>query len=208
MRLFSIPIVLFSALLFYNGPQANMIPLVKIYINGGSYLKIHGKTNLNRFHCQYIKSFSDTLSVRIIKEESNKLTLENAGISLNVLQFDCGNDPINRDFQRLLRAEDFPTLKIEALGIESNEEVHQRQKSMQNMGILSSAHIRITIAGKQNDYYLAVNEPEGEGKRTYSGSLQIDIRDFELTPPRKLLGLMQVNEKVNIDVYLKLSFPD
>lgn len=34
------------------------------------------------------------------------------------------------------------------------------------------------------------------------------IRDFGLIPPRKLLGLMKVNENVHIDFYLNLSFSD
>lgn len=208
MRSFSLLIVLFTTFLFNNEPRKDKISLVTIHINGGSYLKIHGRTNLNKFHCQYIKSLSDTLLVTITRDETDKLILENADISLNVLQFDCGNGLINKDFRKLLRAKDFPLIKIEALDIESDDKSLKKQGSNEGMIALSSAHLKITIAGKENDYELAVDEPEGAGNGTYSGTLQINIRDFGLTPPRKFLGLMKVNEKVDIDFYLKLSFLD
>ena len=208
IKLFSLPIVLFTAFLFKNEPHRNNTPSVTVHINGGSYLTVHGKTNINKFHCRYTKSLSDTLHVGIIDDETDKLVLENASINLGVMQFDCGNKLINKDFQKLLQAGDFPELKIEVLGVRLKEDIETKQTLEPAQGAISSANIRITIAGKQNEYQLEVDQPANSQAGTYSGSLHINIRDFGLIPPRKFLGLMKVNEKVDIDFFMILSFLD
>lgn len=208
IKSFLILIVSFATLLCNDEPHKHNTPLVKVHINGGSYLIVHGRTNLTKFHCQYVKSLSDTLLVRVVPQEPNKLLLEHADINLRVMQFDYGNKLITKDFQKLLQVQDFPELKIEALDIASGEDLLKSQNQKQHTGMISSAKISVTIAGRQNEYNLEVNEPANGSPRTYSGSLHINIRDFGLIPPRKLLGLMKVNENVHIDFYLNLSFSD
>ena len=207
LRSLSIPIFLLTIFLFNEEPHDNNMSLARVHINGGSYLIVHGKTNLTKFRCQYLKSLSDTLFVRIVNDETEELILENASISLGVTEFDCGNKLINKDFQKLMRVVEFPELKVEALGIRLNKDDQIRGNSNQH-GAVYSVNTRITIAGKQNDYLLEVEELANASPDTYSGSLHLNIRDFGLTPPRKFLGLMKVQENVDIDFYLKLSFLD
>lgn len=202
MRINSIGL-LFIVLLFGVEPAGNRMSPVKIYIDEGSHLTIHGQTNLNKFHCQYIETLSDTLSIEVIRDDTHVLTFENARLSLKIMKFDCGNNLINGDFQELLGADGFPELMIEALGIRSIEPSYEKH-SLKPVREILSAQIRITIAGNQNDYDLEVSQPETTDQDTYTGSLRVDIRDFGLTPPKKLLGLMQVNQIVDIDFYLKL----
>ena len=208
IRSFSIPFILLAALLLnyeHGKPETRQ---VKVQINKGSYLIAHGRTNLTKFHCQYIKSLSDTLLVMITRDERNKLILKNAEISLSVMEFDCGNKLITKDFRKLLQASDFPELKVEAIDIQSTKSLHENQNPEQYQSAISSAKISVTIAGRQHDYQLEIREPVNSHRGIYSGTLHVNIRDFGLVPPRKMLGLMKVNEKVDIDFYLNLSFSD
>ena len=43
------------------------------------------------------------------------------------------------------------------------------------------------------------------GKHYYTGKLKLDITDFGLEPPKKLLGLLVVKKEVDIDFRINLK---
>jgi hypothetical protein len=154
-----------------------------------SKLTITGETNINKFLC----AFNTTLipNTKNIKFEGNseKIHFENAVLKLDNQGFDCGNKAINKDFKALIKSSEYPEIKLELKEL-----------------ILKSPHeanalLRIFIAGKQKDYRVPITINEYPVVQ-YSGKLNLNINDFELTPPKKIFGLIVVKEDIEINFNL------
>ena len=186
----------------YNEDSISKASLQRIYVDDDSQLYIHGTTNINKFHCRYSEDLPDTITLEVIQDNKHWLSLEQARFSLKVRQFDCGNKMINKDFRELLGANQYPELVIEALGIfNSHYSMPDSLIALESRDSLK-AHLKVNIAGRSNEYMINVSQDK-RNSEIHTGSLKVSIRDFGLTPPTKMLGLMQVSEFVNIDFYLK-----
>ena len=63
------------------------------------------------------------------------------------------------------------------------------------------AYITMQIAGKSNTYTMPVLV-NADG---YKGKLKMNIRDFGLVPPKKALGLIEVDEMIEVQFDLKVA---
>src|SRR5690606_27243053 len=80
-----------TAQMYYKAPRSH----VSVVVENDSYVKIIGKTNVNTFSCDYKKEIpKDTLKVSV-RQDDNKLILENASLLVRVDGFDCGNPLMN-----------------------------------------------------------------------------------------------------------------
>lgn len=168
---------------------------VTIVIEKDSYLKILGTTNVNTFSCGYEgKITADTLSIHMQREE-DKILLNDVVLEVEVARFDCGQSGMNKDFRNLLRYEYYPLLKINILSLMMSS--HTQYEAL--------AKVRIEIAGKEEVYEVPVRQDEEKEEQYYTGRQALNIRDFGLEPPKKFLGMVEVDEEVVIDFRLNLS---
>ncbi|MGA8855335.1 MAG: YceI family protein, partial [Christiangramia sp.] len=63
------------------------------------------------------------------------------------------------------------------------------------------AFITVKLAGKTNHYNLPVMINEDR----FKGKFKMNIRDFGLEPPKKALGLIEVDEQIEVQFDLKVS---
>jgi hypothetical protein len=177
----------------------------QVQIAQESHLVINGHTNVNTFSCGYNGNFyPDTLSVNTIAT-SGCLRFKNADIRLKTELFDCSNKMMNPDFRNLLKSDQYPYIRIKVLEIDKNPgQVKNYLVSNydRNMLLLTVA---ITIAGQKKIYNLPIEVAGDRNNNFYKGHLKMNIRDFGLTPPRKMLGLVVVDEMVSIDFMVKIS---
>lgn len=175
----------------------------EVEIAEGSYLVLRGNTNVNQFRCSFEKPiYGDTLAVRW-SEKEGQVFFEGAILNLNVDQFECGNRMMNKDFQQLLMAEDFPfiTIELRSANLSDSVEMPFSLSQMDAHSLLTG--LNITVAGAKKQYAVPVTVNSKKGSYTYSGALSIDITDFGLTPPSRLLGMIVVEEKIEIAFYIK-----
>jgi hypothetical protein len=169
---------------------------VTVVIENGSYLKINGYTNVNSFSCSYQGEIGrDTMNVRLTPTREG-LALQHAGLSIEVDRFDCGNQMMNKDFRNLLEYEQHPQLKLNILSLQST--------GPENPSCEALAKVQFTIAGTSETYEVPVNILEGTEPTAYCGEKALDITDFDLTPPRKFLGMVVVDKEVSIDFRINL----
>ena len=151
-----------------------------------SELIIAGSTNVNKFDCRFdVNLISDKRSVRY-SSENDELSFPNLSLKLFTKGFDCGNRRMNQDFRDLLKSDKYPEIiiKIEKIQLISDEYV--------------KAFIRVKLAGKENTYNLPVHI---ENER-FIGKFRMNIRDFGLEPPVKALGLIEVDEEIEVQFNL------
>lgn len=160
-----------------------------VRISKGSELYLKGSANVHDFSCTYDRKLLETSVPVTFRKKQDKMIFDQALIRLENKGFGCGGKGINKDFHNLLETETYPYIDLNL------KEVTHKTGGM-------NALISITIAGIRKIYNIPVQLDTDEGLRC-SGILPLNIRDFGLQPPKKMLGLIVVDEK--IDIYFDLS---
>ncbi|TPV33962.1 YceI family protein [Paucihalobacter ruber] len=184
-----------------------LYPVLSSFIKGNAYdtgealiklmpdstLEIQGKTNVNKFNCIFeITNIDDPLKVNF-QESENALKFRNTQLLLDNDCFDCGNNMMNKDLRKLLKSDEFPHIKLGLV------EVHKTSQKNQAM-----AEVDISLAGNTKRYLVPVNV-SGANQLSYSGSMDLDINDFELEAPKKLMGAVKVSNIIKIVFDLKVA---
>lgn len=165
-----------------------------IVVCEGSYLKIKGSSNLNKFECNLdIATLSDSLSVSYY--ESNEfLEFSNTKLVLPNKQFNCGKKMINKDFHKLLNTDNYPEISLQLKNV-------LKPKNSDNC---AEATVDVVICGIKNSYVVPVTIYDKENM-SIASVMSININDFNLEPPKKLLGVIKVSSVIEIDLLLNFT---
>lgn len=185
----------------YTAPKT----AVTVMIEDNSYLKIEGRTNVNNFSCGYRDEIpQDTMAISISQSEGKAL-LTNAEMKVPVKGLDCGNAMMNSDLQNLLQQDKHPEIIIRIKSLEPSE---QLMGGVDETGFIDAGHaiVEFEIAGVANEYRIPLNSYNELIDQYFLGKKTINIKDFNLSPPKKFLGLVKVEEEITIDFRLNLDF--
>lgn len=173
-----------------------------VNIHKASYLIIEGKTNVGKFDCAFEgKVLHDTIEVILTEDENGCLNFVDLEFLLPVREFDCENALMNKDFQELLKYNSYPYISWEILcmDIAGMDKKDQQAKDTLQINTL------LKIAGEEREYWIPVIFERRESMFSFSGNLLINIRDFQLEPPTKVFGLVQVCPAISIDFAIEVS---
>ena len=160
-----------------------------------STLEIIGKTNVNKFHCQSV-GFTGKDTITEVFYGQKKLSEFNGGISLNAKGFDCHNSVMTRDFEQTIKANEFPEVRI----------VFFRLKQHRSKVALINGVIEVTVAGKTKvSAVTAILSSDRNGSKHIEGDHVFRFSDFEIEPPRRLLGAVRVEDKFLVRFHLVLK---
>lgn len=169
------------------------------FLDEGSYIRIHVKTNIDEFPCDYVNQKITHLPNCNIFQENDRLQTLEAMIEVPIKLFDCGNTLINKDFCDLLNQDDYPFIVI------SIDSLKESKKSVKHKQV-GNALIKIHIAGKIKNYQVEYYyDKANHDIVTIKGNQMIDITDFGLEPPSKVMGLIKTNKYVLIEFEFNLS---
>lgn len=186
MRVVSILILVFILLSFSHNPIKT-----RVKITSKSEVTIKGKSNVNSFECKYDSNcIEDEISV-IVTRSNTKILFDGAKISIQSKGFDCRHKMITKDFKKILKADDYSHIEIDL------EELVTNKNEI-------TAKICVEIAGVKKQY--AVPVTFDSKKRNVKGILKMNIKDFYLQSPKKLLGIVTLNDNVAIDFNLFLQY--
>lgn len=162
-----------------------------VRISQQSTLEISGTTNVRDFACMFnIKNVNRPISVRY-QEKNKSIYFENSTLILENAFFDCGGKGINRDFHDLLKSKEHPEIHLSLKEIKKNNSKENKVDAI----------VEIKIAGISQLYTMQANVWQEKGFHI-SGNLQLNISDFGLEAPKKMLGLIVVSEEIEIDFKL------
>ncbi|WP_250434305.1 YceI family protein [Hanstruepera flava] len=168
---------------------------LEVVVKSDSEVSISGTSNVNSFTCCYnIDKLEDPIPVSF--ESNNKnMVFQSTVLELKSDCFDCGHKAINKDFNKLLKTELYPRIKLNLLAIKKTSEL----KNTYN------AKVEINIADVVNSYTFPVQVTKNEGIHII-GDLSIDLRDYKLEAPKKMMGLIVVHPDVivNFNLHLRL----
>ena len=163
----------------------------KVKITNKSEVSIKGKSNVNSFECKYDSDFIENDLQISITRNNNKILLEGAKLSIKSTGFDCAHKMITKDFKTILKADDYPHIVINV------KEINTAKENI-------TAKLNVKIAGVEKEYLVPVIF--NSNTNNVKGLLKLNIKDFKLKSPKKLLGMVVVNDNVDINFNLFLQY--
>lgn len=188
-------VILFVAVLmamaFTNRDSA--IKNTSVVISTESSLMVRGTTNVSNFVCGFnINKFKNPIPV-IYYLQGDKITFNKTALILDNNCFDCGGKGINSDFQKILKSDKYPQIFLflkEINHIENSSDVY--------------ASIDIQMAGLTKNFKVPVKIKKNNSL-LITGDLALKLSDFNLETPKKLFGLISVNDKIEIFFQLAIK---
>ncbi|MEC3966456.1 YceI family protein [Flagellimonas halotolerans] len=174
----------------FNDPERE----TKVRVEPESEVVIAGTTNVNNFTCKYNLQELEMPIRLIYDEKSEQILFKNAELTLINDCFDCGGKAINRDFQELLKTERHPQVGLKLLYVEPPSP----NQSMVDVGV------EIKIAGVSRKYQTLLNCEQAKDI-CVNGTLELKLSDFDLEPPKKMLGMIKVDDEIKVHLTLQLS---
>jgi hypothetical protein len=165
-----------------------------------SSLNIAGRTNVNRFSCgvsEYAES--DTLCFLPERTSARIIGIPLCGkLKLNIDQFDCRSRMMTGEFKKALRYEQYPQLTIRFVSLQKMPCLNEHPESIKGC-------VEIELAGicKLFEIDYSANR-SGNCAVELTGSRSLSFHDFGLKPPRKMGGLIRVNDSLDVHFTLCL----
>lgn len=192
-------------LLFIFGAfqQATGQKNVSIDLLKGSSLTIYGSSNVVPFkiHLKGDNFPSKNISISAIHRD-NKIFVSESILSINVKNFTSENRMALKDFKKLIKHDRYPEISVEITSLEMTKKTCVRECSAGN------ATGYLTITGIKKEYNIPLSFNKFDKVFIAEGKIRINIKDFGLTPPTEMMGLIKVSEWIEVVFNLNLSMEE
>jgi hypothetical protein len=126
----------------------------------------------------------------------NKMVLSETQLSVEIDKFTSSNKMALCNFKKLLKSDTYPTVQIHFNPIEMQPDTEKGQCYKSNV------IANITITGVTRQYSIPIlTNCEGD-LFIVDGMKKMSIRDFGLTPPVQMMGLIKVSEWIDINFHI------
>lgn len=177
------------------GFQGNKAATTRWVITNGCSLKVNGSTNVNKFSCA-ITNYNRPDTIFVSQTPNQPLGLQ-GNIQLDVQQFDCGNPIMTADLRKTMKVKEYPKLMIFFININNYPEAGAQ-------GIKGS--VVIVLAGVSRRFEVDYRVVSADnGFINLEGSRKVNFTDFNLTPPRKLGGMIKTNNELSVVFDLRMK---
>lgn len=167
---------------------------LKFAVENDSEVSISGTSNVNSFSCCYnIAKLDNPIPVRFENRGEN-MVFDSTLLELENSCFDCGHKAINKDFNKLLKTEIYPKIKLQLVEIET---ISEQENTF-------DARVKIHIANTSKTYLFPVHVVKEKGYHI-KGDLNLNLADFKLEAPKKMMGLIVVHDEIVVSFNLHLK---
>ncbi len=186
-------IIIFQFLIFLTISNNAQIP-VSVDLQNNSTITINGSSNILSFKLTQtgIKLLKKNFVI-LATQNQNKIILSQNTHPIMVSSFTSNNKMALRDFLKLVRSDIYPSFQVQLNTIET------LPKTANNDYLKGMANVNITITGITKQYFIPITSERKGEMFTFYGSKKLNIRDFGLTPPVEMMGIIRVNEWIDID---------
>jgi hypothetical protein len=172
---------------------------IKWVIVSGCKLRISGSTNVNKFGCEVTEYTSADTIVVYNNNVIQQPMIMTGRLSLDVYRFNCMNELMTKDLRKTLKAKEYPRLHIRFLSL-------GKLPCFRMKGEVINGIVDIELAGVVKKYNIEYTfSKDGHNLITLTGRQQVCFSDFNLNPPRKLGGMVQAKDQLDVLFCLKLK---
>jgi hypothetical protein len=187
----------FLALSFIISLSVTAQTLVSAEIQKNSSLTINGSTNIVPFKIyQNGDKLSRSKLLVVTTQNQNKIFVSQNQLSVVVKNFASNNEMALKDFLKLLKSDSYPILQVQ-LNYLDLQPLSEKGKTYNG-----EALVNITITGKTKQYIIPITFDSNGDVYTVNGSKKLSIRDFGLTPEKKMMGMIKVSEWIDIEFHI------
>ncbi|RPD99984.1 YceI family protein [Aureibaculum marinum] len=171
----------------------SVIGKTSVVITPDSSFSLKGSSNVNSFSCTFnVEKINNPIDVTY-HVYGDKISFSNTKLVLDNSYFDCGHNKINDDLNELLKSEKYPKIFIYLKEFSSD-----KNESKVN------TIIDIEIAGIRKTYNIPIQVDNSNNNMQISGNLNVNLSDYKLQAPKKLFGLIRVEDTIEINFNLSV----
>ena len=169
-------------------------------IRDNSELFISGTTNVNSFCCTSRESgHKGTVQYRYSGKDY--IDVSEGQLDLTTHLMDCGNKQITKDLHKALRADDYPFIKIQLNALQLQDIIPDKEGWMKAL-----ADTDVIIAGCSNHKFIDIQyRILADHVIEAHGATKLCITDFGIDPPKALMGLIKVDDEVEINLRMHIA---
>lgn len=166
--------------------------VIVVDVNKNSSLSINGSSNIVNFTLtQSSENFIQKNMIITASQSNKKLYLSENRLIVPVKSFTSSNKMALRDFYKLLKFDEYPTMDIQLNHIDLPE------NPKLTTGV---AVVDVTITGVTKKYQFPIKTEKNGTRYIFDIEKHINIRDFGLEPPVQMMGMLKVDEMININL--------
>ncbi|MEQ8424309.1 MAG: hypothetical protein RIA63_06335 [Cyclobacteriaceae bacterium] len=196
MRVFAICILL--AAMGFNANPKNGTLVHRLIVQPTSKLIIDGNTNVNSFRCSITQYCGrDTL---VLQEggRSRRPVFKKGYVGLEAARFDCGMQLMTNDFWEAIKYKEYPVVAIEFISFERIPQLNSGRD-------VFNGRMQISLAGTTRPFDMSCTiEVEESGLIHLKGGRNFTFSDFGLVPPTRMMGLVKVEDSIEVKFHLVL----
>ena len=148
-------------------------------------IKIIGKTNISSFYFTYNQSQGKNLTQNCVTQS------ELISFNVPVKSFENRNEQMKEDFYQLLKASSYPEIEVKL--------DKARLLKVAEDHAIEELPVQIYLAGEnQKVSCICYTSTSNNTQFLIEGYTHVRLKDFNLEPPKKMLGAVQVKEKILI----------
>lgn len=190
---------LFIILTGFTVQNDNSAAVKWVVMSGGS-LKVAGSTNVNEFNCA-ITNYSKPDTIQVTRSTNLPVKL-NGAIRLDVKNFDCRNKPMTDELRKILNAKVYPKLMIKFVSLNQYPGPDTKHKIINGI-------VFIELAGVTKKYEVQYKVISADNTHIQLvGTRDVLFTDFNITPPKKLGGMIRTNDKLEVEFNVKMKVID
>lgn len=170
-------------------------------VQPSSKVVIHGKTNVNSFQCSSARySANDTL---ILQEGGAKSQFIKGFVGLEAAGFDCGLALMTSDFSKTIKVKEYPVIGIEFKSFEPQPNPGRAELKFKGVMTVHLTGVSKTVVVD------CTMETTPQGFFHLKGARFFKFADFKLVPPKRMMGMVAVQEEIKVQFHLVLKLdPD
>ncbi len=178
--------------------QVSKPHLTRWVITKGCFLKVGGSTNVNKFNC-VIANYCTPDTLSLYKGNSGEPLKLLGNVKLDVRKFDCHNPVMTGDLRKTLKVKEYPNLVIRFLSLSKYPDDNATTE-------LLTGVVTIELAGATRRFNVAYKLiKNGPNSLIMVGNRQVNFSDFNIVPPRKIGGMIQTNNELDVEFNLNVK---
>jgi hypothetical protein len=190
-------LILTFALLFSTKED---LPVSEIWdIDQSSSMIVLGETNVNSFECALGSyDWSNNLVCYRSENSNSKNHPIFCDFESPVNSFDCGMNLITKDLRKTLKSDKHPFMNIR---LKEMSDLISNVRNGDNID--TKTDITLTGVKKQSSIKFKVKKTDNNSI-SLEGKKVIQLSDYNLTPPSRFLGSVQVKDELTVSIKIKL----
>jgi hypothetical protein len=164
-----------------------------------SKLEIKGHTNVTSYKCSISRYVgNDTL---VLHEEGHNIrpVFVKGTVTLDATSFDCGMALMTSDFRKTIDSKTYPDIVIDFISFERAPNYNKGEEKFKGI-------VKISLAGVTKLFEMdCLIEAKPSGLIHLMGGREFTFEDFSLDPPKRMLGIVKVDKRLNVSFHLVLK---